>query len=368
MNTRNVMVVALAGLFGVAAVYAYADHVQVTINLMPAAEDNCTVAYPCVSPSEVTLDVGGEIIWSNDGTDSISVIGDEGSVIDSGTLQPGQTYQMRFHEPGEYRFSLTSHPWMSGVVTVVGEDHSDDDHAHDDTMTGHDHGATESEVHLGVGIDTLVDGNGGVIVEITTDGWRWAPKNVNGEPVAGEGHAHVYVDGVKVGRAYGPTQYVNPLEPGSHQIRITLNANDHSEMTVGGFPVEASEMILVPEHDHHAHDHEPDPVVGTAEMAVEATAYEDTLSDYNLKLTLTNFDLSGLNTEHVPGEGYAKVYVDGEYLTRIYETWHKLPGMDPGMHTITVAMFSNDDAPYHWNGEPIETTISVHTPEVDESP
>lgn len=365
MNTRNVMVVALAGLFGVAAVYAYADHVQVTVSLMPAAEDECTMESPCVSPSEITLDVGGEIIWSNDGSDSLSITGGEDSIIGSVTLDPGQTYQIRFHDAGEYQFSLASYPWVNGVITVVGEDHHDDGHG--DAMTGHDHGDVESDVQLGVGINTLVDGNGGVIVEIPTDGWRWAPESVNGEPVAGEGHAHVYVDGVKVGRAYGPIQYVNPLEPGSHQIRVTLNANDHSEMTVGGFPVEASEMILVPEHDHHAHDHEPDPVVGTADMAMEATAYGDTLSGYNLKLTLTDFDLAGLNVDHVQGEGYAKVYVDGEYLTRMYETWHKLPGMEPGMHTITVALFSNDGAPYHWDDEPIETTITVHAHEADES-
>jgi plastocyanin len=356
------LVAVLAGVVGVVAVSAYADHPQVTISLMPASEAECTGEVLCISPSEVTVDAGGEVIWSNDGTEDISISdGMDHSVIDSGTLQPGQTYQIKFEEAGEYRFSSESHPWITGIITVVGHG------GHDDAMTG-SHGTIESGVPLGVQIETMVDDQGGVDVKINTDGWRWAPENVNGKSAPGEGHAHLYVDGAKIGRAYGPYQYVNPLEPGSHQIRVTLNDNGHDDLTSNGFPMEASVIVLIPERDR-MDVQEPAPVTGTAEMSVDAVAHEDAVGGYNLQLVLTGFELSGHNVggSHVQGEGYAKVFVDDEYLARLYELWHKMPALEPGMHTITVALFSNNHAPYYWDGEPVEATVTVHAPERDDS-
>ena len=86
-----------------------------------------------------------------------------------------------------------------------------------------------------------------------TEGWRWTPDNVDGDHVPGEGHAHIYVDGVKIDRVYGPEATTwRTLEPGERQIRVTLNANSHEELTYNGKSVEAVAVVAVPETRHNA--------------------------------------------------------------------------------------------------------------------
>lgn len=373
MKSTKILVAVLAGLLGVAAVSSYADHAQVTISLSPASEDECAATSSCVSLSEVTIDAGGEIIWSNDGTVPVSITDGkpQDSVINSGTLNPAQTYALKFEESGEYHFSLASHPWMTGTITVVGDDTHDDHAEHGeathDESGDHKHSLAEAEAPVGISVDVAIADGGGLNVHVTTDGWRWAPENVNGEPISGEGHAHIYVDGVKISRIYGPYHHVEALEPGSHHIRVTLNANNHDDLTIGGLPVEASAVVVVPEHDHGTHDHDPDPVTGTALMSVDMVANKDPLGGFNLQVITTDFVLSGQNVDrdHVQGEGYAIVSIDGEHHARLYEQWLKIPALEPGTHTITISLYANNHAPYHWDGEPIGTSITVHVTEED---
>lgn len=360
MNSNKILTATLIGVIAVVVASAHADHTQVTISLMPDTEEKCAATDMCVQPPEVTLDAGGEIIVSNDGTDSVAIHWDHQDAPI--TLDPGQTYAMRLHETGVYEFSSTTHTWMAGVVTVVGED----DHAHapdetdDHKMEGHSHMKVESDIPLGVDIDVEVEETGGLNIHIMTDGFRWAPENVNTVDISGEGHAHLYIDGEKA-RPYSSYHYVNPLEPGSHHIRVTLNTNTHSDLTVNGFVVEASAMVVVPEYDHHAMEPAKSPVTGTETMSVDAKAHVDTKSGYNLEVALDDFVLSpqNVNGDHMPGEGYIRVAIDGEFHTRLYDNWLKIPALEPGTHTITTSLFSNDHAPYHWDDNPIDASITV---------
>ena len=377
MNTKNTITLAavLAGLLAVAAVPSYSDHVQIIISLVPGTEAECTGSGTCVSLSAATLDAGGEVIWSNDGSGPVTLTSGDAGSDNAGddfgplTLTPGQTYSRMFHEAGEFSFHLVDHPWMAGTITVV----SDEGHAHEDTTGdsmeagGHSHATLNAEGPLAISIDAVAEAKGGVNVHIMTEGWTWAPENVNEEHVPGEGHAHIYVDGVK-NRVYSPYYHVPGLEPGSHHIRVTLNANTHDDMYANGFPVEAVAMVVVPEHDH-ADDPVPSPVTGTASMSIGATAHIDAKDGYNLEVTVTDFVISGenINGDHVDGEGYVMVSIDGEPHNRLYGNWLKLPSLEPGMHTITVELFTNDHAPYHWDDEPVGATITVHAAESDDS-
>lgn len=365
MNLNKILTVALIGLVAVIVTSANADHPQVTINLMPDTEENCAATEMCVQPSEVSIDAGGEIILSNDGTVSISIYWHhQDANADSITLDPGQALKMKFNEAGEYQFSSTTHPWMGGAVTVVG---GDTDHVdaggHDEA--GHSHMTSESDIPLGVDIGVIVEETGGLNVHVMTDGFRWAPENVDGVDASGEGHAHIYVDGIKINRVYGPHYYINPLEPGSHQIRVTLNANTHAYLAVNGFAVESTAMVVVPEYDHHMKAPTKSPVDGTESMSVDAIARVDAKGEYNLEVILEDFVLSAqnVNGDHIPGEGYINVDIDGQYHTRLYENWLKIPALESGTHTIAASLFSNDHAPYHWDGNPIEISITVQVPD-----
>ncbi len=85
----------------------------------------------------------------------------------------------------------------------------------------------------------------GITLRIDVKNFRFAPTAADGVHVEGEGHAHLYVDGRKVARVYGPWYHLPPLPPGSHEIRVTLNSNDHREYTVGGIRIEDQQTVEV---------------------------------------------------------------------------------------------------------------------------
>lgn len=90
------------------------------------------------------------------------------------------------------------------------------------TLTLHPDGARSRNLHIGV------------------SNFTFDPEAVNGPHVPGHGHAHVYVNGIKQARAYGPWVQLYALPKGEHDVRVTLNANDHRQFAVSGKPVEAT--------------------------------------------------------------------------------------------------------------------------------
>ena len=61
--------------------------------------------------------------------------------------------------------------------------------------------------------------------------FTFAPQNVDGEPVDGEGHAHLYVDDVKVARVYGEWFHLDSLPEDAQQVYVSLYANNHQPLT-----------------------------------------------------------------------------------------------------------------------------------------
>jgi len=84
-------------------------------------------------------------------------------------------------------------------------------------------------------------------VYITTEDFTFTPENVSGEHVLGEGHAHVFVDDVKISRSYGEWYHLPRLNPGTHTIKVTLNTNDHREYAIDGQTIQATETVTVSE-------------------------------------------------------------------------------------------------------------------------
>lgn len=96
-----------------------------------------------------------------------------------------------------------------------------------------------------VSLNVQRDSKSGWNVEILTFGFLFTPE-LAGEPaVSGEGHVHLYLDGRKVARVYGPWYHIPDLPIGSHEIRVTLNGNDHSDFCVDGEVISAAETIEV---------------------------------------------------------------------------------------------------------------------------
>lgn len=89
------------------------------------------------------------------------------------------------------------------------------------------------------------DSKDGYNLKISTTNFTWTPERVNDVPVQKEGHAHVYVNDVKVARVYGawfhiPSQY---FVEGKNTIRVTLNTNSHSEWVFEGKHIQAEVIV-----------------------------------------------------------------------------------------------------------------------------
>jgi len=80
---------------------------------------------------------------------------------------------------------------------------------------------------------------------VETEGFAFAPQNASGDNQPGEGHAHVYVNGAKIGRLYGPWLHLPDLPKGEVTVEVTLNANDHRPLAVNGAPITAREVLTV---------------------------------------------------------------------------------------------------------------------------
>ncbi len=115
------------------------------------------------------------------------------------------------------------------------------DALHSDTKT------VESETPISVAITAEPDAHGGVEVQIATEGFQFAPDLVDQPHTPGAGHAHIYVDGVKLGRVFESDYRIDPLSPGQHEIRVSLNSNDHSELLFDGAKVESTVTVVVPD-------------------------------------------------------------------------------------------------------------------------
>lgn len=95
-------------------------------------------------------------------------------------------------------------------------------------------------------ISLLPDPVAGWNLHIQTDGFTFAPQNAGLDHVAGEGHAHVYVNGVKRGRIYSDWTHLE-LPLGEIELKVTLTANDHRPLHIGDQPVEA--VLVVDTND-----------------------------------------------------------------------------------------------------------------------
>lgn len=137
------------------------------------------------------------------------------------------------------------------------DSHTGSENKDKNMVHAHTHGTYEVPVGVAAPTVDLViheDPKGGYNVQILTTNFRFAPENVSTDYVEGEGHAHIYVDGVKVNRVYGEWYHLGELREGTHEIAVNLSGNDHTELLVNGKHVEDVETVFVVHDDDEHHD------------------------------------------------------------------------------------------------------------------
>ena len=142
ITTTSTIFVFLAVIAGVITTPAFADHMTATVSLPEGSgasmDAPCVAENSCFSPSEVTVDVGGEVTWSNDDTAAHTVTSGDlsadpdnvGADFDSSLFMAGKTFSHKFDAAGEYPYFCMVHPWMVGKVIVqeaMAEEPEDDE-------------------------------------------------------------------------------------------------------------------------------------------------------------------------------------------------------------------------------------------------
>jgi len=115
---------------------------------------------------------------------------------------------------------------------------------------GHNH---DELVEITVDVPTIeltvsADPKSGYNAEIRTTNFNFRPENASTDHVDNEGHAHIYVNEVKINRVYGNWYYLGPElfpEPGTYTVRAELSTNDHHTYGFEGAKIDKSISIEV---------------------------------------------------------------------------------------------------------------------------
>ena len=86
---------------------------------------------------------------------------------------------------------------------------------------------------------------------------------------------------------------------------------------------------------------------------------------YQIKTTVNNFNFTPeKNMENnLPTEGYGKLFINGEYVSRIYSEYHFVKILPVGINEIKVILSTNLDHDISTNGRVISDTITYQFPE-----
>ena len=135
---------------------------------------------------------------------------------------------------------------LVGIVLLVMSASSS--HAHSDgVFTTHE--VTEKVVPKAI-LELEKDPTGGFNVRVVTSNFVWRPEQASKKHVAGEGHAHVYLDGRKIMRIYNEWFHLNTFQfstrSGEQLLSIEFVGNDHAPYTLKGIPIGTEQIINVP--------------------------------------------------------------------------------------------------------------------------
>ncbi|MGB3200240.1 MAG: hypothetical protein WBA99_05020 [Nodosilinea sp.] len=114
---------------------------------------------------------------------------------------------------------------------------------------GHHHGTLEIPAGQPIPTVTLViypDPVQGWNLEVQTTNFQFAPEQVNQANQPNQGHGHIYINGEKVSRVYGPWLHLPELPSGTNAITLGLNANGHETLTHNGQKIESTVVVEVP--------------------------------------------------------------------------------------------------------------------------
>ncbi len=112
----------------------------------------------------------------------------------------------------------------------------------DDSMV-HDKVEVDSELVPKVEVELTEDLKSGYNLKIITENFTFTPDKASmDDQTQNEGHAHLFINGEKIARIYSTHFHIDDslLVEGGNEVKVTLNANDHSQWAVDGEVLEGT--------------------------------------------------------------------------------------------------------------------------------
>jgi hypothetical protein len=146
--------------------------------------------------------------------------------------------------------SAVAVPIAPSAIAQMEHHHHDSGMPHSPTKTGGEHIHKAIAIPAGQPIPTVKlvvypDAIRGWNIEVKATNFAFAPERVNTKSLTTEGHAHLYVNGKKLARLYGPWYHLEKLPAGQNKLTVTLNTNGHEDLTVGGKVIQDTATIQV---------------------------------------------------------------------------------------------------------------------------
>ena len=153
------------------------------------------------------------------------------------------------------------------------------------------------------------------------------PDNVGGSASAGEGHIHLYLDGVYVDYTAAASSWLYHVAEGDHVLETRLADNDHTE----GYAIDYARFSVA---------------AGRPDITLDSPLDGEVVTSDSFYVTSTaeNFSLvdPSSSSTNVDGEGHYHIYVDGVYLTYDYTGSTIVSGLNSGDHTLQLELVNND--------------------------
>jgi plastocyanin len=84
----------------------------------PESTNKVSIANMSFSPTQITVNKGDTVTWTNNDSTTHTVTSDSGSELDSGNIQPGSDFTHTFSQTGTFKYHCSIHPYMTGSVVV----------------------------------------------------------------------------------------------------------------------------------------------------------------------------------------------------------------------------------------------------------
>lgn len=239
------------------AVYLDLQNVGAPDMITGVVAKNATRAFIMGGTSDegLAIPTGSKPSFSSDGAHIMLMFSEQNQITDNKTEGKFIPMSLVFENAGAVAVKaiIKNSPQMSAMDNSNADDMAMMDHSlHDGNMVFEiDSNQTSNQAGVGNSIPSISmnlrpNQDKTWLVDIQTSNFEFfEPVTMPLVHTDGQGHGHLYLNGLKLQRMYSNQAVIGALPAGKHTISVTLNTNDHRAYSIDGTLVSAAVDIVV---------------------------------------------------------------------------------------------------------------------------